>query len=333
MPVPDHQIQVSVLLAARNEEHNIKKCLHSLSALNFPINQIEILIGDDDSDDHTAEIIQNFIHDKSQFAYYKISENISGLKGKANVLAQLSHKAQGKYFLYCDADITVPTTWVSSMLRHFQGNTGVVVGLTRMKKINLLSDFLSLEWMFILTIMRFFSLFKIPMTGLGNNMAITREAYDAVGGYEKIGFSIVEDYALFIAIIRKKYAFVQTYTNEIIADSEPILTVSELIIQRKRWMHGIMASPLILQICVIACALFIPAMAILSIWDLERSVTTIVRHYVLITSIIVLAIIILKQKDLWKTAFFFWFYLMAICLLMLVIYVVPGKTLWKGREY
>lgn len=41
------------------------------------------------------------------------------------------------------------------------------------------------------------------MTGLGNNMAVSREAYDAVGGYEQIGFSIVEDYALFIAIIRK----------------------------------------------------------------------------------------------------------------------------------
>lgn len=160
MSVPDNQIEVSVLLAARNEEHNIKKCLQSLSELDFPINKIEILIGDDDSDDQTAEIIQSFILDKPQFVYFRISENVSGLKGKANVLAQLSKKAQGKYFLYCDADITVPVTWVSSMLSHFEGNTGVVVGLTRMKKINLLSDFLSLEWLFILTIMRFFLCLK-----------------------------------------------------------------------------------------------------------------------------------------------------------------------------
>jgi len=333
MPLPDNPIQVSVLLAARNEEHNIQKCLISLCALDFPVNQIEILIGDDDSNDGTAEIIQNFIQDKPQFLYYKISENLPGLKGKANVLAQLSHHARGKYFFYCDADIAVPPTWITSLLDHFKENTGVVVGVTRMKKHHLLADLLSLEWLFILTIMRFLSLFKIPMTGLGNNMAVTRTAYNSIGGFEKIGFSIVEDYALFISIVKKKYGFVQAYTKEIVASSEPLPNIRELMVQRKRWIKGIMDSPIIIQICVIACALFIPVMAVLAIWDPHRSLNMIVSHYLFITGITVLAIIILKQQDLWKTVFFFWFYLLAICFLMLVIYVMPGKTVWKEREY
>lgn len=333
MPLSDNSVQISVLLAARNEEHNIEKCLAALSALDFPVNHIEILIGDDDSDDNTAEIIQNFIQDKPQFSYYKITENLVGLKGKANVLAQISHHAKGKYFFYCDADITVPPTWINSLLDHFKKNTGIVVGVTRMKKNHLLADLLSLEWLFILTIMRFLSLFKIPMTGLGNNMAVTKDAYNKVGGYEKIGFSIVEDYALFITIVRAKYGFVQTYTNKIVAYSEPILTISDLMVQRKRWIKGIMDSPVIIQVCVIACALFIPVMAVLAIWDPQRSINMIVSHYLFITGVTLLAIIILKQKDLWKTVFFFWFYLMAICFLMLLIYALPGKTVWKEREY
>ena len=331
--MPENTVQVSILLAARNEESNIERCLQSLFNLDFPENNFEICIGDDDSSDNTATIIQDFIKDKPHFHYYKISETVAGLKGKANVLAQLSHKADGKYFFYCDADIAVPSTWITSMLRHFKPNTGIVVGLTRMKKTGWLADILSLEWLFILSIMRFLSLSRVPMTGLGNNMAVTREAYEAVGGYEKIGFSIVEDYALFKAIIKKKYEFVQAFNNQILAYSEPVTSVKELITQRKRWMHGIMQSPLTLKICVIASALFIPAMALLSIWDPQRSINMMVSHYILITGIILVSLIILKQADLVKQALFFWFYLMAICIAMLVIYILPGKTVWKERVY
>jgi len=333
MSFPENTVQVSILLAARNEENNIEKCLKSLLALDFPKNNLEICIGDDDSNDRTAEIIQNFIKDKPQFRYYKISETLAGLKGKANVLAQLSHKAQGQYFFFCDADITVPSTWITSMLGHFVSNTGIVVGVTRMQKTGVLADLLSLEWLFILSIMRFLSLFRIPMTGLGNNMAISREAYQAVGGYEKIGFSIVEDYALFKAIIRKKYGFVQAFKSEILAFSEPVGSVKELITQRKRWMHGIMQSPLTLKICVIASALFVPAMAVLGIWDPQRSMDMTVSHYLFITGITALAVILLKQLDLAKIILLFWFYLMGICLVMLIIYLLPGKTVWKEREY
>ena len=307
MLLPDNPIRVSVLLAARNEENNIERCLRSLNNLDFPIQNIEICIGDDDSNDRTADIIHKYIKDEPQFHYYKISENIAGLKGKANVLAQLSHKAQGEYFFYCDADIEVSSTWITSMLSQFKENTGVVVGLTRMKKNHFLADLLSLEWLFILTVIRFLALFKIPVTGLGNNMAVTKEAYFAVGGYEKIGFSIVEDFALFMAIVKKKYGFVQTYTKNVVSSSEPILSLKDLVVQRKRWMKGVIESPLILQICIISCALFIPSMLILSIWDPQRSIDMVVSHYAFITGISALSILILKQKDLWKTVFLFWF--------------------------
>ena len=334
MLFPEKQVQVSVLLAVRNEETNIERCLKSISELDYPQSELEVCIGDDDSTDNTAELVLKFIKDKPQFKYFRISKNVTGLKGKANVLAQLANKAEGQYFFFCDADITVQPTWITSMLSHFRPDTGVVIGITRMsKKPGLLASFLSLEWLFILSIMRFFSLFRIGMTGLGNNMAVSRAAYEAVGGYEKIGFSIVEDYALFISIIRKKFGFVQAYTSQILAYSEPVSGYRELIIQRRRWIQGIMKSPFVLQLCVIFCALFVPAMAVLYFWDPHRSLNMLVSHYLFITSITLAGVILLRQFDLIKTVFFFWFYLMTICFVMLVIYIFPGKTVWKGREY
>jgi cellulose synthase/poly-beta-1,6-N-acetylglucosamine synthase-like glycosyltransferase len=94
--------------------------------------------------------------EKSQFTYIKVTEQRAGLKGKANVLAQIAHQAKGRYFIYCDADIAVQPGWASEMLAHFRPETGVVVGVTRMKHTHLLADLLSMEWLFALSAARFF---------------------------------------------------------------------------------------------------------------------------------------------------------------------------------
>jgi cellulose synthase/poly-beta-1,6-N-acetylglucosamine synthase-like glycosyltransferase len=333
MRFSDNQVQVSILLAARNEQDNIERCLHSLNDLDFPMQNIEICIGDDDSTDDTAEIIQEFIRDKPRFKYYRISETLPGLKGKTNVLAQLAHHAEGQYFFFCDADIAVPSTWIKAMLSQFRKDTGVVIGLTRMKKSHLFADLLSLEWLFTLTIMRFFALFNIPVTGLGNNMVMTRAAYEKVGGYEKIGFSIVEDFAIFKAVIKMNFGFVQTYTAQVMAFSEPVLSLSELIVQRKRWMFGIMQAPIILRGLLIMSAFIVPIMGLISVWDPQRGIGMAISLYCFLTAVALTAIIMLKQKDLWKTVFLFAFYLLGSCALMLVIYLLPGKKIWKDRAY
>ena len=41
--------KVSVLLAVRNEEENILRCLEALEDMDYPKNKIEILIGNDRS--------------------------------------------------------------------------------------------------------------------------------------------------------------------------------------------------------------------------------------------------------------------------------------------
>jgi cellulose synthase/poly-beta-1,6-N-acetylglucosamine synthase-like glycosyltransferase len=320
MPPAEESVLVSILLAARNEEANIERCLRSLDALEYPVENIEICIGDDDSTDGTAAIVTAFISGKPQFKYFKINHIIPGLKGKANVLAQLAREAKGNLFFFCDADIAVNPAWIDTMHSHFQQNTGIVVGLTRMKKSHLLADFLSLEWLFTLTIFRFASLFKIPVTGMGNNMAVTRKAYEAVGGYEKLEFSIVEDYALFMAIVEKGFAFKMAYNLKLLSWSEPVNSIQELIVQRKRWMMGVMQSPLITKIPVITSAFVIPFLIILGFWRPQLAGLLLLTHYLVMTAIAATSIILLRQKDLWKIVFFFCFYMFINTTVMLYNY-------------
>jgi len=325
--------KVSILLAARNEEATILRCLESLDQLTYPKLQLEILIGNDDSTDATESLILNYIQDKPYFKYHFINQQIESLQGKTNVLSQLAHHATGEYFFYCDADIAVAPTWLESMLSLFKPNVGVVVGVTRMVPTGRFAAMQSLEWLFSITAMRFFSLWEVPFTGMGNNMAVSRKAYWAVGGYEKIGFSIVEDFALFVAILAQNYGFVQGFQPQLVSLSLPAHTLSELLRQRKRWVKGAMQAPWPIKLSFFASALFFPLLLILAfvapIWALLLSAL----HFILVGTICLIGLRILRQADLIPHIPLFWFYFSLNNTTMLINYLLPTPTIWKGRNY
>ncbi|GHB81290.1 hypothetical protein GCM10007390_40090 [Persicitalea jodogahamensis] len=305
----------------------------SLQNLDFPKDQFEVLIGNDQSEDQTENIILNYIQDKSTFQYHLIDSQTPGLRGKANVLAQLAHYAKGQYLFYCDADIAVAPGWLNEMLALFNVNTGVVVGVTRMTPTGVFAAMQSIEWLFSLTAMRFFSHFEIPFTGMGNNMAVRREAYFAVGGYENIGFSIVEDFALFMAILSNGYGFVQGFQPGIISTSQPTQTLSELLTQRKRWVKGAMQAPWQIKSGFFASALFLPMVISLIFIAPSWSIGLALAHFLLVTVVGLTGLTILKQRDLFKYLPLFWFYFNLNNTLMLINYLRPSSTVWKGRSY
>jgi cellulose synthase/poly-beta-1,6-N-acetylglucosamine synthase-like glycosyltransferase len=325
--------KVSILLAARNEESTILRCLHSLEQLNFPKQQLEILVGNDASTDATEDLVLNFIQDRPHFKYFSIQHQTEGLRGKANVLAQLAHQATGDYYFFCDADIAVAPTWIGSMLSLFEPGVGVVVGVTRMVPGGTFAAMQSLEWLFSLTAMRFFSLFGIPFTGMGNNMAVRQDAYWSVGGYEKIGFSIVEDFALFIAILGQGFTFRQGFQPQLVSLSLPVGRVSELLIQRKRWVKGAMQAPWPIRLSFFASAFFMPALLILSFIAPVGSLSLATFHFLLVSSISLIGLRLLRQYDLLIYIPLFWFYFSINNTLMLINHLLPTPMVWKGRNY
>ena len=64
----------TVIVAARDEEKNIQRCLDSLGKLEYPNSRLEVLIVDDRSTDKTGEIIDKFI---SNTAYRNSKINCS----------------------------------------------------------------------------------------------------------------------------------------------------------------------------------------------------------------------------------------------------------------
>jgi cellulose synthase/poly-beta-1,6-N-acetylglucosamine synthase-like glycosyltransferase len=331
---------VSILIAARNEENNISDLLRSLIGLSYPIEKTQILIGNDGSTDRTAEILGEFTgqlsgQQKRMFEVFTIEKNIKGLKGKANVLAQLAHHAKGEYLLFTDADVEVPEHWVEKMLELIQHEntdkkTGVAVGLTLVKNHHWFEACQAMEWLFALKLMKTLTDYHIPSTGMGNNMMVLAEAYTSVGGYENIGFSIVEDYALYKAVIDAGYDFRQGFDASVMTITKPPPNYFE---QRKRWVAGAISTGSILVLPALIQGLALPLLLIVSFFSWQIPVI-IIGLNLLINGIVGYQIFTrLGQRRLLKYIPVYSLYMYVFWFLQLIGYLLPTRLVWKGRDY
>lgn len=321
--------KVSILVAARNEEENITDLLHSFTQLSYPKDKLQILIGDDDSNDATAEIVGKFMAENIYIQYVKIEKQIAELKGKANVLAQLAYLTTGELFFFTDADIEVPKNWIEAFVEE-RKNEGVIVGLTFVKNKNWFEASQAIEWLFTLKLMKTLANFKIQSTGMGNNMMVSAEAYWSVGGYEKIGFSIVEDYAIYKSIIDEGFAFKQLFKPEAMTLTKPPKKYFE---QRKRWVSGGISTGSILIFPALIQGFLLPILLIISLFS-WKSVLAIFILNLLINFLVGSQIFkALKQNQLLKYIPAYTMYMYLFWFLQLMAYFLPTKLVWKGREY
>ena len=194
------QPKVSIVVAAKDEEKKLPACLDSLLKLAYPRDLLEIIIVNDQSNDSTPSIIddasKNFIGVKRVDAIES-----SMLRGKANALSQGIDKATGEFIFLTDADCIVPPSWITETLKYFDENTGIVGGVTLISQTDKsIYGIQAIDWSFLLTIGAGAATLGKPVACLGNNLVFRKKAYDEIGGYRKIKFSVTEDFALFKAV-------------------------------------------------------------------------------------------------------------------------------------
>ena len=51
---------ITVIIPARNEEHNIASCLHAVLAQQYPAHLLEVIVVDDHSEDNTVAVARSF---------------------------------------------------------------------------------------------------------------------------------------------------------------------------------------------------------------------------------------------------------------------------------
>ena len=251
------KLSVSVIVAARNEAENILTCLQSLANLDYPENLIEIIVVNDRSDDRTEQIINEFIKEKSQFKYFNITKTIPNLSGKASAISQAIEQSQGEIIFITDADCIVPKNWINKTSQYFADQVGIVAGFTLLDfSRGFFNSIQNLDWAYLLGVAAGAAGLEIPLTCMGNNFAFRRAAYEQVGGYQGVGFSVTEDFALLKAMAQRTHWKIRfAIDGECLVKTKPMNNWRDFFSQRKRWAVGGQSvhwlGKVLLTICVV----------------------------------------------------------------------------------
>lgn len=334
-PLPAPLPHVSVLIAARDEETALPRCLASLRALHYPPELLEILVGDDASTDQTTAValaaMQGFA---GQFRVMPITETVGEARGKANVLAHLAQQATTDFFFITDADIRVPATWIPALLAQAAPGVGTVTGITTVRGPRLFHRLQEMDWLLSLSLVQVVSDLGRPVTTMGNNMLVTRAAYEATGGYETLPFSVTEDVALFRAVVAAGFGFRHVFSPQARADSLPILTWPALLKQRRRWLRGVAGLPLRLRLELLFFSGFWPALLGLTAVAGLRAALSVWAAKMLVQG--TLAYLAHRRAGLrlpWRLLPLFEGYTLGLTGCMTGFRLFGGAVVWKGRRY
>lgn len=235
---------VSVLVAARNEEAHIGRCIAALQRQDYPHEKLEIVVANDQSSDATAAVTRAFAESDPRIVPLDVPPPDGALQGKAHALHYAVLEARGDLLLVTDADCAPPPRWVMAMAGCFSDPVaGMVCGVTTVEHSTVSSAVQALDWLLLLTIASAASRIGLPLTAMGNNMAFRRRAYMDIGGYPALPFSVTEDYALFQAIHRTPQWQVQLLLDHRVANRTlPVASLRQAFEQRKRWARGGMSA-------------------------------------------------------------------------------------------
>ena len=113
---------VSVIIAARNEENNLPSKLDNLRQTDYPRENLQIIVASDGSTDRTADILE----DSRQEVYPVILEHS---QGKASALNEAVKRATGEILVFLDARQTLDSRAISELVSCFgDPSVGAVSG-------------------------------------------------------------------------------------------------------------------------------------------------------------------------------------------------------------
>jgi len=268
-PLPETLPYVSVIVCARNEERNIRRCCDHLARLDYPRDRIEIILVDDESEDMTLDIMREYEAHDIMFRILSTVDEPRILHAKQRPLNMGIRESRGEFVLLTDADVAVGPGWVRAHLSAYGGNTGIVGGTTRvdMSSGRLFDRVQCCDLVSKHAVAMGCAGLGFPISLMGNNASFRREAYELVGGITGISRSIVEDMALMNAIVRRtRFRMTWVADRNGVVVTAPETDFGTFITQRLRWVFEMSdlswTGKVMIGVESLMCTMFVCALAI-----------------------------------------------------------------------
>jgi cellulose synthase/poly-beta-1,6-N-acetylglucosamine synthase-like glycosyltransferase len=199
------QPNVSVVIAARNEEDTIGCCLAAVLNQTYPKHKLEIIVIDDRSEDGTFEAIQKLAGANGQIKLLQIKDRSAHLAPKKRAIDLGIQNASGEIIVTTDADCQPGPEWISKLIKHFEPNVGMVAGFNPYKTENpsLFYQMLSLDYFAMASVAAASAGLNYPLSCTGGNLAYRKTVYLETGGFTKFSNWVSGDDDFFLEQIRE----------------------------------------------------------------------------------------------------------------------------------
>lgn len=261
---------VSVIIAARNEEHSITDCLEAILASHWP--DLEVLVVDDESEDATRQRVERVAagHPEHRIRAIPSGRDPAAARGhKKHAITTGVLHAKGDIILQTDADCEPGPEWVEAMVAHFDGKAGMVAGPIAFKPDEgFFAGFQALEMLGFVGIAAGGIGLDHPVLCNAANMGYRREVFLEVGGFDGLDhLSSGDDELLMHKIHRHSDWEVRACTRpESLVLTPPQEDLSDFLEQRRRWgskgMHYPQKAKVALSAMIFAAFLFLIGLSV-----------------------------------------------------------------------
>lgn len=232
---------VSIIIPARNEAANIQACIASVLANNYPRELMELIVVDDHSTDDTNTLVNQF--PETTVRCISLSDSLPGQSQlnayKKKAIETGIAQASGRLIVTTDADCMVPANWLLHIVALFEEKQPVMIAgavdyITDRKLIHIFQslDFLSMQGITA-------AVHALQMGNMcnGANLAFSKEAFHAVGGYTGVTHLASGDDYLLMMKMRKAFPDKIAYLKhpDTIVRTTPQPDWSSFMQQRIRW--------------------------------------------------------------------------------------------------
>jgi cellulose synthase/poly-beta-1,6-N-acetylglucosamine synthase-like glycosyltransferase len=192
-----HSVNISIVVAAKNEVKNIDGLIHSLQNLDYPGEKFEVIFVDDNSVDGTYEKLKSILTSTKNFSVLDL-KSFNG-SGKRDALTLGINKSEHPFIMITDADCRPGKNWLTASSKKFNEGFEILFGIAPFYQhkslINKISCFENLRSSILSFSM---AVFELPYTAAARNFGFTKKAFETLGGYSNTKDTLSGDDDLFL---------------------------------------------------------------------------------------------------------------------------------------
>ena len=198
---------VSVVIPARNEARNIERCVRSVLSTRYP--SIEVIVVNDHSTDDTATIARTIAASDPRLRVIEAPQLPPDWFGKQWACATGANAARGDLLVFTDADTQHAPDLLPRVVNAMHDRGAELLSVAGHQEMRTFWERVIQPQLFALIAIRYggtehMSNAKRPEDAIANGqfIAVSRDAYDAIGGHALVRDRVAEDLSMAQEFVR-----------------------------------------------------------------------------------------------------------------------------------